>query len=248
MEFRVGCCGWSALRSKDLGEEDWRKRFRHRLQLYASRFSLVEVNSSFYRLPNLSTACTWRGLVDEIHPDFEFTLKVHRDVTHTDRFRGERARAAFAASAEVAKALRAQILLLQCPPSFGPTPENVQALRRFLEEVDRQRFFVVWEPRGAWEKEPDKVREICEEFGLVHVVDPFKANPTVSQPFAYLRLHGVPPGTRMYRYTYSDADLQNLRERCLSLTAPVVYVLFNNDTMIADAQRFLERIRGYNGA
>ncbi|MCS7217306.1 MAG: DUF72 domain-containing protein [Candidatus Bipolaricaulota bacterium] len=238
MEIRIGCCGWSALRPQDFAPGDWRQRFRHRLQLYAAHFPLVEVNSTFYKLPRLSTAAAWRALADEVRPTFEFTLKVHQDVTHTDRFRGEVAREAFRRSAEVARALRAKVLLLQCPASFGPTPENTQALRRFLAEVPRDGFVLVWEPRGAWEREPEKVREICEAHDLVHCTDPFRARPVRMQPFAYLRLHGAPPGTRMYRYTYTDADLRWLREQVLRLETDLVYVLFNNDTMAQDARRF----------
>lgn len=238
MEIRVGCCGWSALRPKDFGEEDWQRNYKHRLQLYAAHFALVEVNSTFYKLPRLSTAAQWRELADEINPTFEFTVKIHQDVTHTDRFRGDVAREAFQRSAEIAKALRAKILLLQCPASFGPTSENIQALRRFLEEVPRDEFVLVWEPRGAWENEPEKVQELCETYDLVHCTDPFKALPVRTKPFAYLRLHGAPPGTKMYRYTYTDDDLRWLRERILSLDTALVYVLFNNDTMAQDARRF----------
>jgi uncharacterized protein YecE (DUF72 family) len=42
----------------------------------------------------------------------------------------------------------------------------------------------------------------------------------------------------MYRYTYTDADLQWLKETLAKMKADVVYVLFNNDTMARDAQRF----------
>jgi len=244
VEIRVGCCGWSALLPKEFETTDWRQKYRHRLQLYAAHFPLVEVNSTFYKLPRPSTAASWRALADEINPAFEFTVKVHQDVTHTDRFRGEASRRAFLDSMEVARALRARILLLQCPASFGPTPENVQALRRFLAEVPRDGFILVWEPRGAWEKEPEQVRELCEAYDLVHCTDPFKARPVRTQPFAYLRLHGAPPGTKMYRYTYTDADLYWLREQVLNLGAELVYVLFNNDTMAQDARRFRALLGG----
>lgn len=244
MDIRVGCCGWSALRPKDFEEGDWRKKYRHRLQLYAAHFPLVEVNSTFYKLPRLSTALSWRALVDEVNGDFEFTVKVHQDVTHKDRFRGELARRAFEETANVARALRAQILLLQCPASFGPTPANIQALLRFLQEIPREGFVLVWEPRGAWEKEQEKVREICEEYELVHCTDPFKALPVRTVPLAYLRLHGAPPGTKMYRYTYTDEDLAWLKARMRELPATKVYVLFNNDTMAQDARRFRALLGG----
>jgi len=238
VEIRVGCCGWSALRPQDFGEEDWQKKYKHRLQLYAAHFPLVEVNSTFYKLPRLSTVSQWRTLVDEVNPSFEFTVKVHQDVTHTDRFRGELSHQVFSKCVEIARTLRAKILLLQCPASFGPTPENEEALRRFLEQTERDELVLVWEPRGEWEREPDRVRRICQEYGLIHCTDPFKWLPVTEGPLAYLRLHGSPPGAKMYRYTYTDVDLGWLKETLSKLKADVIYVLFNNDTMARDAQRF----------
>jgi uncharacterized protein YecE (DUF72 family) len=238
VELRIGCCGWSALRGEDVGETDWKTRFSHKLQLYAAHFPLVEVNSTFYRLPRLSTAERWRALADEVSPEFEFTVKVHQEVTHRSRFRGEAALQAFSESAAVARLLRAKVLLLQCPPSFSPTPENEAALREFLSAIDRDDFLLVWEPRGRWEGVPDKVAEICREYSLVHCTDPFKTLPALPGEVAYLRLHGAPPGERMYRYTYTDEDLRVLARRLGKLSARVVYVLFNNDTMVQDALRF----------
>lgn len=238
MEVRVGCCGWTSLSASDVGEETWREHYAHKLQLYAAHFPLVEVNSTFYRLPKVATAERWRELADEVNPDFEFTVKAFQGITHKARFKGPAAREAFARSAEIARALRANILLLQCPPSWGPTPENEGAFRSFLSEIERDEFLVVWEPRGRWEEEQERVAEFCEEFGLLHCTDPFKAQPVTVGPIAYLRLHGAPPGTQMYRYTYTDRDLCELRERILGSRASAVYVLFNNDTMVPDALRF----------
>lgn len=42
----------------------------------------------------------------------------------------------------------------------------------------------------------------------------------------------------MYRYTYTDTDLQQLYEQCLRTKGPRVYVLFNNGTMYEDTLRF----------
>jgi uncharacterized protein YecE (DUF72 family) len=87
----------------------------------------------------------------------------------------------------------------------------------------------VWEPRGEWQAE--EVRELCEELGLVHGVDPFHQNP-VAGPFAYFRLHG----RTGYRYRYSDQDLEELREMTGKYAS--CYVLFNNNSMLDDARSF----------
>jgi uncharacterized protein YecE (DUF72 family) len=92
----------------------------------------------------------------------------------------------------------------------------------------------VWEPRGEWEAE--EVRELCEELGLVHGVDPFDQNP-VAGTFGYFRLHG----RGGYRYRYSDQDLEQLRE--MAGKHAWCYVLFNNIFMLEDARRF-QRLAG----
>lgn len=216
---------------------DWRVTYSHRLQVYATRFPVVEVNSTFYRHLRPGTPERWRDLVDAVNPAFEFTVKAHREVTHIDRFGGERSRLAYALSMRVARALRARVLLLQCSASFGPTKDNVRAFRQFVREVDREGVALAWEPRGTWT--PKEVRDLCTELDLVHVTDPFAALPLTVGPFAYLRLHGAPPGDQMYRYTYTDGDLALLRGGIKGLGAHPVYVLFNNTTMVTDALRFM---------
>jgi uncharacterized protein YecE (DUF72 family) len=236
--LKIGCAGWTALRPSDVGEENWRARFSHKLQLYALFFPIVEVNSTFYRLPRPQTAEKWRALADQVNPSFEFTAKVNQRVTHKAKFRGEEAVQAFLDSAKIAQLLRASTLLLQCPPSFGPSQENEAALRDFLARIDRKNFTIVWEPRGKWEGAKEKIAAISREFTLVHCTDPFRWLPVTHGPVAYLRLHGAPPGTRMYRYTYTEPDLRWLGELLEKLDAEIVYVLFNNDTMAQDALSF----------
>src|SRR6185312_9800408 len=81
-------------------------------------------------------------------------------------------------SVECADVLGATGMLFQCPASFGPTPENVRAMRRFFERVQRPRARLLWEPRGkAWVASRDMASALCEDLDLVYVVDPFVTDP-----------------------------------------------------------------------
>lgn len=51
----------------------------HRLEIYARTFSCVEINTSFYAVPSLDTVRAWN---DATPPNFRFTVKVPRDITH----------------------------------------------------------------------------------------------------------------------------------------------------------------------
>ena len=54
------------------------------LTFYAARFSTVEVNYTFYRMPNAKTIAAWNAQT----PDgFAFTLKVSRRITHDARLK-----------------------------------------------------------------------------------------------------------------------------------------------------------------
>jgi len=211
----VGCCG-----------------FPLSLRRYAEEFAVVEVQQTFYQPPALHTIEKWRGAVPG---GFEFTLKAWQLITHeasspTYRCLREelsqqqrREAGAFRLNAtvmygwrrtlECARTLGSRCVLFQCPARFASTLANKANLRDFFREIKpellsssgAEHITCVWEPRGEWQAE--EVRELCEELGLVHGVDPFHQN-SVAGGFGYFRLHG----RTGYRYRYSDQDLAQLWE------------------------------------
>src|SRR5258708_37073086 len=54
------------------------------LPYYAERFSTVEINYTFYRMPNAKTVAGW---VAETPAGFSFTLKAPQRITHFARLR-----------------------------------------------------------------------------------------------------------------------------------------------------------------
>lgn len=86
--FFVGTSGWhyrdwsGRCYPSDLETSRW-------LRYYSSRFSTVELDSSFYRLPERSTFNSWRSTV----PDgFVMTVKTSRYITHIRRCTSGRTR------------------------------------------------------------------------------------------------------------------------------------------------------------
>ena len=214
---------------------------------YNQTFPCVEINSSFYQLPKRATAERWRAAAPK---GFEFSMKAWQPITHratSPTYKRTRIdprdrehcghfgfnptiRWAWDETYEIAQALRVFLVLFQCPASFAPTPENKTNLRRFFERAKRGKFFMGWEPRGAWE--PDVVDALCRELDLVHVVDPFKNPPPLAGKIQYFRLHGVTGA----RYRYTNDDLHRLRQMCREKS--ITYCLFNTIAMATDAQRF----------
>src|SRR3972149_3284636 len=85
------------------------------LQTYGKVFDLVEIDSSFYRIPTPEMAREWKGLV----PDgFSFTAKFPKIVTHEKEFR--RAKEPLDRFLRAMAELRpkAKVLLVQLAPSY----------------------------------------------------------------------------------------------------------------------------------
>ncbi|MBO3769929.1 MAG: DUF72 domain-containing protein [Thermoproteota archaeon] len=235
--IKYGCCG-----------------FPLSLSRYFSEFSLVELQSTFYKLPMLKTAEKWRKQAPD---DFEFTLKAWQGVTHPPESptwkrsglsKGELkdygnfnpSRKVFEAwdkTLEIAKKLSAKIVVFQTPPSFGPSPKNIDNMKKFFKEIDRGGLLLAWEPRGEWLDKKNITKSLLEKLELIHVVDPFWDQPLTTGVY-YFRLHGL--GKRYnYSYEYSLDDLKKLISIIRGLRdAEEVYVLFNNKKMLDSVKLF----------
>jgi uncharacterized protein YecE (DUF72 family) len=99
-----------------------------------------------------------------------------------------------------------------------------------------------WEPRGDWLENPDKILDVVGRFrNVIHIVDPFRAKPSLIRDKLYFRLHGIGGGEVNYKYKYTDEDLSMLREMIMDYNvrgASEFYVMFNNVYMAEDASKF----------
>lgn len=121
--LQVGTSGWHY--------RDWRGAFypeklptRRWLAYYATQFVTVELNNTFYRLPTADAFGAWRA---EVPPDFVFTVKASRYLTHYRRLRDpeEPVERVLGAAAGLADSLGP--VLLQLPPDLR---SDVDALAR----------------------------------------------------------------------------------------------------------------------
>ena len=78
MNFHIGTSGWSY--------KEWKGSFYppkitpdEMLPYYAARFSTVEVNNSFYRIPSDRVLESW---ANQVPPEFQFVMKASRRITH----------------------------------------------------------------------------------------------------------------------------------------------------------------------
>lgn len=101
-----------------------------------------------------------------------------------------------------------------------------------------------WEPRGDWAESPSIVEELCDELDVVHVVDIMLETPSTTQNLLYTRLHGLNEDRYNYDYEYSDDELTQLASdlRGYADQSNVVYCMFNNFRMYANAATLLNKI------
>jgi uncharacterized protein YecE (DUF72 family) len=99
------------------------------LRYYAERFTTVEINYTFYRMPTPAAASEWAAST----PDgFRFTLKAPRRITHIARLKGaEQPLQAFCRAAS-ALGEKLAVLLFQVPPTFK---KDLGVLEAFLDQV-----------------------------------------------------------------------------------------------------------------
>lgn len=195
----VGCAGWK------LGREYW-PQFEAQgthLERYAGRLNAVEINSSFYRshLPG-----TYRKWASSVGPDFRFSVKIPKSITHEHRLKNCVALLDIFLSECCELGDRLGCLLVQLPPSLG---FDAKVAGQFFETL-RTRYsgYVVIEPRHqSWvEAQP----LLVEHHIAQAVVDPSRlgndATPGGWQGLRYWRLHGWP---RIYYSAYAHEWLED---------------------------------------
>lgn len=252
-EIKIGTCGYSYYKP----EKGWKDKYKSKLQSYSNAFESVELNKTFYKLPMKRTAKKWRR---NAYEDFEFTLKAWQALTHptssptwrnkkdkltesqVDSFGylrpNEDVTEAWKETKKIADALESDVCVVQTPGNFSCTKENKENMREFFNKIDYSDISIAWEPRGDWKNNEDKVKEICNEIGLIHVVDIMRREPVSDHDIAYVRLHGLNEDEYNYDYDYSKEELEYLAEKLLKLidTHKKVYCMFNNYEMYDNAE------------
>ncbi len=209
------------------------------LASYAQLFPTVELNFSYYRMPE----AVHLGTMHQTAPSLSFSIKAHQSLTHTIE-PGEWKQQALLFQKSLEPLARDQVLnsiLLQFPASFHYEIEQRLYLDTLLKSFAS--FPLAVEFRNSqWynNRTLDSLRErgiafVCLDLPLIQGNPPIM--DVLTAPFAYLRLHGRNKETwwgsdaaSRYDYLYSDKELETLLERILSLSlgSQKVLVYFNN--------------------
>src|SRR5688572_2164162 len=187
MQYYIGCSGWSysswqgPFYPKAIENSKW-------LKYYSNVFDYVEIDSSFYRIPNEFMVKNWYKRTPE---NFRFTAKFPKVITHDKRlsdFDEDQLNYFFESIAELKEKLLA--LLIQLPPSIDIV-EGLNALRNILPYLDKGFRYAVEVRHRSWFQDLAynffRNNQMCLVWSqLADIHTP----PIVTSDFVYLRLIG----------------------------------------------------------
>jgi uncharacterized protein YecE (DUF72 family) len=228
--IRIGTSGWQY--------RHWRERFyppavavKGWFAHYATIFDTVEVNSTFYRLPEASTFAAWRRAAPR---GFTFAVKFSRYGTHLRRLRTPRAilRRFLPRAERLGEHLGP--ILVQLPPRWGADPERLDA---FLAAAPLRHRWAVEFRDPSWLCAP-VYRVLARHGAALCLHDHIRDHPEeVTADWLYVRFHGAGR-----HGPYGAAGLRHWAPRLRAHAAHGldVWAYFNNDAeawAIEDALR-----------
>lgn len=193
------------------------------LAVYCRRFGTVEINATFYRLPNADSAAAWRKTAPE---GFVFACKANRFITHMKKLKDPGTSLPAFLSLMDGFGDKAGPMLFQLPPHWRVNRDRLAAFLDHLPPGRRAAFEFrdpTWWTDDVLSLLRDRGAGFCC-FDLAGTKTPF----VTTADFAYLRLHG--PGAA-YRGSYSDERLQDWAAeiRQWADAGLDVFVYFDND-------------------
>lgn len=170
------------------------------LSFYKDRLHTVEINNSFYQLPDEKTLKAW---MNESPKDFIFSIKGSRYITHMKKLKDpKQSLDSFLRRVKLIKK-KLGCILFQLPPRWGVNPERLEQFLMTLPEKFRYAFEFRDE---SWFNR--RVLHLLEKHNCafcIYQIAGRKSPKQVTADFIYIRLHG--PGRNAYQGEYSKREL-----------------------------------------
>ncbi len=216
----------------DLAKKDW-------LSFYAREFKALEINFTYYRMPNAQTLA---GMARKVPSDFLFTVKATQEMTHTRDADAGLVPQFISALQPLIDQGKFGAVLAQFPSSFHNTRENADYLKAFRERWGDLPLVVEFR-NAQWLTEAAFTLLREQSLGFCCVDEPRLQGllPPIAEataPTAYARFHGRnaekwwrhEQAYERYDYTYSQSELEEWipKIKKLNETAEKVFVFANN--------------------
>ncbi len=222
MTWLIGTSGWSyehwrgVFYPEELKTRDW-------LSFYTQTFGTVEVNSTFYHMPQDKTMDSWR---DKTPEDFIFSLKMNRLVTHQKKLRGVDNLLKRFLDTAGRLGDKLGVILHQIPPSLE---KDIPLLAMYLKLLPKEMKHTVEFRDESWSD--DETFDLLESERVAYCIisaPDLKTHIRATARFAYIRMHGK---GGWYASCYTGANLKKWASEIGKLARGGCegYVYFNND-------------------
>lgn len=183
-QIHIGTSGFSYKHWKEnfypneLKEKEW-------LKYYSTVFSTVELNTTFYHLPLLSSVTNWFSQVPQ---HFLFSIKASRYITHQKRLHEAQESLHIFYQRIAGFKSKTGPILFQLPPSFKM---NKDLLLEFLKNLQESHLHVFEFRHDSWYV--DEIYDLLKKHQVALCITDLngKLSPEeITSHFTYIRLHG----------------------------------------------------------
>jgi uncharacterized protein YecE (DUF72 family) len=234
--LNIGCSGflydhWKGpFYPEGLSKKRW---FEH----YCAKFPTVELNVTFYRLPDKETITKW---YKETPPGFVISLKGSRFITHIKKLKASTEPVDVFFSRALALKEKLGVVLWQLPPGLKADTSRLADFLELLKPYHTRNAFEFRE--GTWISK--KVISLLERENVCLCMadwPDFLNELPITSDFVYMRRHGRDGS---YGTCYSTEELKTdaKRVRRYLRQRKKVYLYFNNDAFGYAPQNALELI------
>ncbi len=222
MTIRIGAGGWAYFNVPG-----------DRLNWYSKTFDIVEVNSTFYDLPDVRQVKSWRNRVPD---NFMFTVRCNKKLTHKIGFKpSAEAYKTYEKMKDICKVLKANILHLQ---TSEKSKINITDTQDFFSSINTDNVSLVWEIRGEKRMADNfkhKLFNIMQENNITHCVDLSKDEPAYqNDELAYTRLFGR-GNHNLWQFT--DEEIKSVNEKLVKQKSKITIAIAHTKKMYLDAAR-----------
>jgi len=247
----IGIAGWSYPDWKGIVYTD---SSQDQLKFVSGLVDCVEINSTFYRPPDEKNVRTWLAKTEE-KPEFFFTAKLHRDITHEGKIEAQTVKQFHDGFAPMLEAGKLKTLLVQFRYDFADSEKNREYLARIIRNFS-DAFGIAVEVRHKSWQAPDALQfleglrvSVCN---LDYPAGPMSFDMQLCNigQNGYFRLHGrnaekwFSKSTRdeTYDYYYNEKELARIKQRVDELTKAfdTLTVITNNHYRGAELANALE--------
>lgn len=220
----IGTSGWNydhwkgSFYPDDLKQAGW-------LEYYQTQFRTVEINNSFYQLPDIKTLKDWSNKVCKA---FMFAPKANRYITHMKKLSNPDDSVDKMISTFSTLEDKLGPVLFQLPPNWNYNQERLESFLSMLPDNHRW----VFEFRDkSWIN--DDACALLEKYGAafcIYDITGYESPEYITADFIYVRLHG-PDQDQKFKGSYSESKLSEWADRLNKWKqgGRDVFVYFNND-------------------